>query len=1000
MAMNISRDIDNEDQLFQFDPYDPANSGAQQPEAEPLISAAYDDDEGIAVHCSLSVEKGKWPASLPMPIRPATTVVHDVFDALSPASASSSQTPPAGAASSSLSPSTFGSHADIYSSPASMSPQFLESLDLVTHAPSAQLDDVHDDSGLGKGKGKGKEQAPTLPPLTFSPTELIYSQTEWPSSNFPSSPGPSSYGSRMEPPAPVASPVSNDIQALHLDARPPSPALPRLPTRSRSLSNLSIHSTRSVRSLNQVKLRLGASKGASSLARKLLFRKREGSGSTPSTPRTETPREAQIIDSPDIHATQGGCFAPWCGELKATPDEPIITTLNNIDFALNSEQPNLALYNSNHAFLKHKGRSNSSPLPLSAFDSFLPSTTDIFIPIPLVTRNYFDECLPKELKLHIFRLLIAMHEEDHARGVADKTWTFARAASSKGRWVGREKGVRDLIKFSRVSKSWQQLVFDGQLWANLDLHAFPQLPAALVKRVADLGGRFVKSVDLSGHAHLLSSTLLDVADSICLRHPSPECTQLTTINLQGCTSLTTRSLHHLLIRSPLLETLNVRGLTAVTNTTFDILSVYCRKLIYLNAGRCANMDADGVRALAANTLARGDLLRLKDLRLSGLKNITDGMMASLGKASPYLEVLDLSYARQLHNSAVEAFVACDDSDSDESLGVQTLVLSAREAGRDANDSGRYRRRVTALRHLCLSSCLLLTDIACANLAHAVPKLEFLELAGIGAELRDEGLVHLLDTTPHIRRLDLEDAADITDAVLAALTPTALADDRAGGAPGLGTPSAAREPGHALEHLVISQASEITDSALLALIRACTRLRVLEADNTRMGAGVLKEFVRTARRRATPDARIVAIDCRAVGENAVRALADMTRPRLGWRAHAARKLKYVDARDDVAEDLKVGQDECDEARVVVKSFYSWQTVDSVKAAREKRRKRNARRAGNESGGMVSEEEEGGGSGRPMRWWSPGGSRRLTLSGTNSPELTPELTGGAGDGCRLM
>jgi F-box/leucine-rich repeat protein 2/20 len=38
-----------------------------------------------------------------------------------------------------------------------------------------------------------------------------------------------------------------------------------------------------------------------------------------------------------------------------------------------------------------------------------------------------------------------------------------------------------------------------------------------------------------------------------------------------------------------------------------------------------------------------------------------------------------------------------------------------------------------------------------------------------------------------------------------------------------------------------------------------------------------------------------------------------------RSWEARKLRYLDGRDE--EDLKVGQGECDEKRVVIKSFYS-------------------------------------------------------------------------------
>ncbi|KAG6370256.1 hypothetical protein JVT61DRAFT_12200 [Boletus reticuloceps] len=57
---------------------------------------------------------------------------------------------------------------------------------------------------------------------------------------------------------------------------------------------------------------------------------------------------------------------------------------------------------------------------------------------------------------------------------------------------------------------------------------------------------------------------------------------------------------------------------------------------------------------------------------------------------------------------------------------------------------------------------MLTDIACSNLAYPVPRLELLELAGIGHTLKDDGLVHLLATTLFIRKLDLEDPSDITE----------------------------------------------------------------------------------------------------------------------------------------------------------------------------------------------------------------------------------------------
>jgi F-box and leucine-rich repeat protein 2/20 len=87
-------------------------------------------------------------------------------------------------------------------------------------------------------------------------------------------------------------------------------------------------------------------------------------------------------------------------------------------------------------------------------------------------------------------------------------------------------------------------------------------------------------------------------------------------------------------------------------------------------------------------------------------------LAALGKAAPHLEVVDLSYYRGLHNTALEAFVAC--SVDEKGVG-ETVLLTSREAGRDPRGSRRYRRRVTSFRHLSLSSYIMLTDTAYSNL---------------------------------------------------------------------------------------------------------------------------------------------------------------------------------------------------------------------------------------------------------------------------------------------
>ncbi|KAG2138697.1 uncharacterized protein EDB93DRAFT_1090447 [Suillus bovinus] len=813
------------------------------------------------------------------------------------------------------------------------------------------------------GKGKAKDLAYTLPPLLFSTSDLQYRTIDWPSPDLASpttTAGPSSYGStHTSPPCASSTSSHSASQPSQNSLTQQLPELTKVPSRRRSLSNLSIHSTRSLaaRSMSRIKVKLGSSsKGPGNLARRLLFRNKPSAATT------------SIDLSP-----AGSVLDPFLGDPTTAAQRICIPAWKSPDF---QPCPNLELPSDARTHVQQsaegpeslssitgKGRSYSSPLPQSVFDIIPRGNSDVFAPVPLVLQSVFDEALPRELKLQVFSALISLHEDEFQLWKSSGQWTALKASSSKYRWVGRDRGMRELVKLSRVSKAWRSLVFDGQLWMDVDLKAFPNLPAPFLLRLAEPLGPFIKNMDLTGYTKLDHGTLSQVTTSLCVRSaPTIDFayTQLLDVNLTGCNALTTQALHNLIIHSPFLRSLCVKGLKAVNNTTFDVLAL-CPHLTSLNMSRCSNINGDGLHRYANAVLGRHGQLALKELRLCGLE-------------APSLEVLDLSYSRSLHNSALDAFVAC----TEEEKSTESVMLTARQAGRETRDSGRYRRRITKLRHLSLSNCKLLTDTACSNLAYAVPRLELLELAGIGTPMKDEGLVRLLETTPLIRKLDLEDDEDITDAVLSALTPSPLE----------GSGSESTQPlqtGQALEHLVVSFAVNISNEAFLSLICNCHRLRVLEADSTSISGTVLKEFVRKAHERNTSNATLVAIDCRAVGETSVKDVAAITRPRRGWCAWDARKLAYLDGRDE--KELKAGQDECDEKRIVLKSFYNWQTVDAVRAARERHR-RSSRRAG--SGSSDNLEDIAQTSGR-MRWWSPSSARR-------SPNInTPDGATSDREGC---
>ncbi|KAF8575719.1 RNI-like protein [Ramaria rubella] len=650
---------------------------------------------------------------------------------------------------------------------------------------------------------------------------------------------------------------------------------------------------------------------------------------------------------------------------------------------------------------------------------------------PSVTTlpNHFNDILPRELQLAVLRALVDLHEESHLRAVRGdhQDYVWSAGTASKTRWVGRDRGFRELVKFSRVSKAWQDLTFDGQLWNALRITSSPQhLSVALLLRLAEYAGSFVHSLDLRGWTHLDPVTLRTLVRSLSLTPaidvalgPEPTAstasslfppTNLTHISLRTCASLTTHSVHHVLLRAPELRSVDLRGLTAVTNTTCSVLSAYCPRLEIVDLGRCANLEGDGLKELVGGGTLSSSWASEEVLRASGVKRLSEEVLTALGRGAPNLEVLDISGARDLTDEAMEAFVRWDnawDTPSSETSCYRKVELNAREMGRDPTaEFGPFFKRITRLRHLNLSSCFLLTDITCTHLAHCVPQLEFLELAGIGQELKDDGLVRLLGTTPFIRRLDLEDASDITDAIIEVLTTSPHPEIRRRGVREPPPPA----PGRNLEHLIMSYAHSITNEALLTLIRGCRRLTVLECDNTRISGAVLKEFVKLARQRKLHGAEVVAVDCRSVSEALVKDLADsgQTRTRKGYRHYEALMLDYVDARDEESLGVLGGMDvdECDDSRVALKSFWSWQGVDAIQQAREKRRKLAARRntdtgvLGDVLRGVLSDDDDdilglggAGPSSRP-RWltqWT-----RTSGSGPSSPTSMNDEE----RGCTLM
>jgi F-box/leucine-rich repeat protein 2/20 len=427
----------------------------------------------------------------------------------------------------------------------------------------------------------------------------------------------------------------------------------------------------------------------------------------------------------------------------------------------------------------------------------------------------------------------------------------------------------------------------------------------------------------------------------------------------GCFALTASSLNSLLIFSPNLTDLVLLGLSSVNRGTLAQIGASCHNLQKLDVSRCKNLPATSLfylpyppRKAATSSIWPRPSGGLRSLKASKLSGMNAEVLFTILDRFPDLETLDVSFNPGINDDAVRravsrAPVSLSDSHRNPFAPASTLFLP--NLATSSPSSSSSKRVYPSLRHLDLSACALLTSTGLSRLAHSLPTLEILELSRIGPSLRSAGLVEFLSSTPLLRKLDLEDADSLTDDVLFSLAANA--------------PS--------LTHLLISSCSSFTDVGLSAIATQCEKLRVLEADGTAMGADTARRYIALAKVRAMKaqeeaataaeggedidplvrskyPAVLSVLDSRTVARRLSRELAKgLVRTRNGQRGYwtGAAAGFYLDEgvedfesgvageEEDLRKAGKHALDECDETKVVVRSFYSSLAVDAALALRE-------------------------------------------------------------------
>ncbi|EIW66973.1 hypothetical protein M231_03927 [Tremella mesenterica] len=441
------------------------------------------------------------------------------------------------------------------------------------------------------------------------------------------------------------------------------------------------------------------------------------------------------------------------------------------------------------------------------------------MPVFRYRKDLFNSILPRELKLVILSHLLEGRPEGNRR------------------WDGAVGGRRELIKLSRVCKSWESLCFDGQLWTEVDLSPYAAfLHPNTLQRILTNTVQFMTSLSFRGMDNLLSSHLASLtSQGIFLPN-------LLTVDLRGCKLLHSDDICAIISAAPQIRQLNLKGVQAVNPEVITSL-LKLTNLESLDVSRCWQITLSEISTyLESLSDSQADKLRiLKVAGLNGVAGIEDFLSLIAGM---HLSVLDMTGVLGLWDHHITAMT----------------------------DELEELRQTATFTHLALSSTMLSGE-GLRHLSGKVPKLKKLELADMQNGMpfmpgdASMGLVEFLRSCQELEMLDLSDTGSqgaVTDLVLEALPST-------------------------LKELRIGFAKAVTLDGLMGLLSRCPKLEVLEVDGTSANNAFMREFLR--QRPPSPRISLSLVDCRAITPSAYSSLAPISRSRRGFTGHAASVFAY-------------------------------------------------------------------------------------------------------------
>lgn len=379
--------------------------------------------------------------------------------------------------------------------------------------------------------------------------------------------------------------------------------------------------------------------------------------------------------------------------------------------------------------------------------------------------------------------------------------------------IFRYLNPREIVRCAAVSKLWNEMCYDGQLWTKVDTtEYYDKIPSDILVKLITSGGPFVRDLNLRGCVQLRDKW------SSHGERISDLCRNVVNFSLEGC-RIDKMSIHYFLLRNPRLEYINMSALSSVTNSAMKLIAKSCPRLETLNISWCSNVTAHGLLKVVKACH------RLKDLRASEIRGFANEDFA--------LAIYERNTLERLIMSRTDL--------SDQSLKI--LVHGVNPPLDVLTDRPIVPPR--RFRHLDMHHCPDISDDGLKSLAGNVPDLEGLQVSQC-SDLTDDSIIDVIRTTPHLSHLEVEDLQSLTNSTLIEIAKSPCAQT--------------------LEHLNVSYCENLGDTGMLQVVKSCPKLRSIEMDNTRVSDLTLMEASYRVRKRGYGEEhpkfglRLVVFDC--------------------------------------------------------------------------------------------------------------------------------------------